>query len=224
MVAEGSAKRAGAGCCCCWNFGNASTNNCYGPSGQMNALFLGDGYWGSGAGDGPWFMGDFEAGVWAGGTGASNAVNNNSPSMTMNYAFGILKTRPNNYAIRVANAKTGSLTTAYDGGTPTAFPNGRGPWTAASFWVSAATTAITRRGRSSKAPSQPADPRTRPTRPFCKTSRPRATGSEGGHVRARRPDRTRAPALCPREDDESCMPPRRAEGEDTGRCFAARRL
>jgi non-reducing end alpha-L-arabinofuranosidase len=126
MVAEGSGKRQGAGCCCCWNFGNASTDNCYGPSGQMNALYLGVGYWGKGTGSGPWFMGDFEAGVWAGGTGASNATNNMLPSMTMDYAFGILKTNASNYAIRVGDAQTGNLTTAYDGGIPTAF-NGR--WT-----------------------------------------------------------------------------------------------
>jgi hypothetical protein len=125
MVAEGSARRPGAGCCCCWNFGNASTNNCYGPSGQMNALFFGDGYWGEGAGSPPWFMGDFEAGVWAGGTGASTTPNPNLPSMNMNYAFGILKSRAGNYAIRTANAQTGSLTTAYDGAVPTAFPGGR---------------------------------------------------------------------------------------------------
>jgi non-reducing end alpha-L-arabinofuranosidase len=117
-VAEGSGKRPGAGCCCCWNFGNASTNNCYGPTGQMNALYLGTGYWGKGAGSGPWFMGDFEAGVWAGGSGPSNATNSMSPSMTMDYAFGILKTRAGNYAIRTANAQTGDLNTNYDGAAP----------------------------------------------------------------------------------------------------------
>jgi hypothetical protein len=118
MVAEGSAKRQGAGCCCCWNFGNGSRNNCYGPTGQMNALFLGTGYWGKGSGNGPWFMGDFEAGVWAGGSGPSNAVNSMLPSMTMNYAFGILKTRAGNYAIRTADATTGNIATAYDGNAP----------------------------------------------------------------------------------------------------------
>jgi hypothetical protein len=118
MVAEGSGRRQGAGCCCCWNFGNGSRNNCYGPTGQMNALFLGTGYWGSGAGSGPWFMGDFEAGVWAGGSGASNVRNNSLPSMTMNYAFGILKTRSGNYAIRTADATTGNIATAYDGAAP----------------------------------------------------------------------------------------------------------
>jgi hypothetical protein len=124
MIADGNRN----GCCCCWNFGNASTNNCYGPSGQMNALFFGDGYWGEGTGDGPWFLGDFEAGVWAGGTGESNYVNPNSPSMTMDYAFGILKSNATNYAIRMGDATTGNLTTAWDGGLPTPFgPDGAGP-------------------------------------------------------------------------------------------------
>jgi len=117
-VSEGSGKRPGAGCCCCWNFGNASTDNCYGPTGQMNALYLGIGYWGKGTGSGPWFLGDFEAGVWAGGSGASNYVNPNTPSMTMDYAFGILKTRQGNYAIRSADATTGSINTNYDGNAP----------------------------------------------------------------------------------------------------------
>jgi hypothetical protein len=36
----------------------------------------------------------------------------------MNYAFGILKTRPNNYALRMGDAQQGNLTTAYDGATP----------------------------------------------------------------------------------------------------------
>jgi non-reducing end alpha-L-arabinofuranosidase len=130
MVAEGSGKRPDAAYACCWNFGNVSTNNCYGPSGQMNALFLGKAFWGKGADPGPWFMGDFEAGVWAGGTeGNINdggfETNANLPPMTMDYAFGILKTEPDNYAIRVADATTGDLTTAYDGPTPGAFANGQ---------------------------------------------------------------------------------------------------
>ncbi|HYJ07678.1 MAG TPA: arabinofuranosidase catalytic domain-containing protein [Polyangiaceae bacterium] len=132
MVAEGYGKRPDAASACCWNFGNVSTNNCYGPSGQMNALMLGNAFWGSGAGEGPWFMGDFEAGVWAGGingdiTNGGYDRNMMLPSMTMDYAFGILKTQPNNYAIRVADATTGMLTTAYDGAAPTVFA-GDGQW------------------------------------------------------------------------------------------------
>jgi len=112
MVADGTH----SGSACCWDFGNASTNNC--NQGTMNALFLGTGYWGKGQGSGPWFMADLEGGVWAGGSGPSNATNNSLPSSNTEFAFGILKTGPSNYAIRVGNAQSGDLTTAYDGNLP----------------------------------------------------------------------------------------------------------
>jgi non-reducing end alpha-L-arabinofuranosidase len=114
MLADG--RRYGTACC--WDFGNASQDNCYGRTGIMSALFLGTGFWGRGAGSGPWFMGDFEGGVWAGGSGMSSATNNSLPSSNMDYAFGILKNTPSNYAIRVGNGTSGALTTAYDGNTP----------------------------------------------------------------------------------------------------------
>jgi len=115
MLADG--KRTGGACC--WDFGNASKDTCYGETGIMDALFLGTGYWGKGADNGPWFMADFEGGVWAGGTGAANATNLNSPSVnTVDYAFGSLKTTPTTYAIRVGNGQSGVLATAYDGMTP----------------------------------------------------------------------------------------------------------
>ncbi|HZL21206.1 MAG TPA: arabinofuranosidase catalytic domain-containing protein, partial [Polyangia bacterium] len=52
-----------SGTACCWDFGNVSTD----PTvyGVMNTVFFGTGFWGTGAGSGPWFMGDFEGGVWA---------------------------------------------------------------------------------------------------------------------------------------------------------------
>jgi hypothetical protein len=112
MVADGTH----AGDACCWDFGNASTNNC--NQGTMNALFLGTGYWGSGTGSAPWFMADFEGGVWAGGTGDAKTKNNNLPSSKIPFAFGILKTSSSNYAIRVGDGTTGALTTAYDGALP----------------------------------------------------------------------------------------------------------
>jgi non-reducing end alpha-L-arabinofuranosidase len=104
---------------CCWDFGNASTNNCYGAIGGMNALFFGSAaYWGTGAGEGPWFMVDFEGGIWAGGSGAAGANNPKNPSMRVDYAFGTLTTNATDYAIRTGNAQSGDLTTAYDGPTP----------------------------------------------------------------------------------------------------------
>ncbi len=104
---------------CCWDFGNASTNNCNGGTGLMNAMFYGIGFWGKGAGAGPWFMGDFEDGVWSGGTGVSTTTNANLPASAMPYAMGVLKTDATTYAIRVGNAQSGALTTAYNGATPT---------------------------------------------------------------------------------------------------------
>jgi non-reducing end alpha-L-arabinofuranosidase len=106
------------GTACCWDFGNASVNNCNGGTGLMNSIYFGTGYWGTGAGKGPWFLGDFENGVWSGGSGASKTLNSSNPSMAVDYAFGILKTNSGNYAIRVGNGQSGSLTTAYDGKSP----------------------------------------------------------------------------------------------------------
>jgi non-reducing end alpha-L-arabinofuranosidase len=109
------------GTACCWDFGNASKNNCYGATGNMNALFFGTGYWGKGIGGGPWVMADLEGGVWATGSGLSNAVNDQLPSSNVPFAFGLLKTGAATYAIRVGNAQSGSLTTGYDGPSPVTF-------------------------------------------------------------------------------------------------------
>jgi hypothetical protein len=105
-----------AGDACCWDFGIASVDNC--NQGTMTAMFFGTGYWGSGTGDGPWFMADLEGGVWAGGTGASDAVNSKLPSSNVPFAFGILKSSSSNYAISVGNAQSGAITKAYDGALP----------------------------------------------------------------------------------------------------------
>ncbi len=111
------------GTACCFDFGIASKNNCYGATGSMNAIYFGTGYWGKGTGNGPWFMGDFEAGVWATGSGASTAVNSSLPSSTEPYAFGILKTTSNTYDISVGNGASGggTLTVAYNGAAPATF-------------------------------------------------------------------------------------------------------
>jgi non-reducing end alpha-L-arabinofuranosidase len=130
MVADGT--HSGNGCC--FDFGNAETNNGSGPTGAMAALNLGTSYWGTGAGSSPWFEGDFEAGVWAGGsscgtpgsgqlTCSGRKPNPQNPSMkTIPYAFGILKTGTTNgsptWVLKVGDATTGTLTTAYSGDAP----------------------------------------------------------------------------------------------------------
>ncbi len=111
-----------AGTACCWDFGNAKTNNCNGPTGSMDAMYFGTGYWGKGTGSGPWFMGDFEDGVWSGGSGASATTNTKLPASNVPYAFGTVKTSTTNntpqYEISVGNAQSGTLTVAYNGQAP----------------------------------------------------------------------------------------------------------
>lgn len=112
---------------CCWDFGSVSPDpNTYVT---MNTLFFGTAFWGNGAGNGPWFMGDFEGGVWAGGAkigdpgwGGLNdqhPSNPNSPSLKVQFALGVLHTPVGKYALRMADIKTATdLTTAYDGNIP----------------------------------------------------------------------------------------------------------
>lgn len=117
---------------CCWDFGNVTTD----PTkyGVMNTLFFGNAFWGNGAGNGPWFMADFEAGVWAGGSKVGDPgwgglddphpANTNNPSLKVKYAFGILKTSTSKWALRMTDAeKTTGLTTAFEGGMPKAMDN-----------------------------------------------------------------------------------------------------
>ena len=117
------------GTACCWDFGNVSPD----PTkyGVMNTLFFGKAYWGRGQGGengGPWFGADFEAGVWMGGSSASDPgwgaldtnapPNENNPSLGVPFALGFLKTDQSNYALRMADLSGSNLTTAYEGGLP----------------------------------------------------------------------------------------------------------
>lgn len=127
MLADGTR----TGTACCWDFGNVTTN----PKSyaEMNTLFFGVAFWGKGAGNGPWFGADFEAGVWMGGSkpgepgwgglnDAANApANTKNPSLKVKYALGFQKTAPGpeRYALRMADLQTATaLTTAYAGNYP----------------------------------------------------------------------------------------------------------
>lgn len=122
------------GSACCWDFGNVTPN----PKEyhEMNTLFFGTAFWGRGAGNGPWFMADFEAGVWAGGSnqgdpgwgslnGAANSPPNmDNPSLGVPFALGFLKTNQNDWALRMADLKAATnITTAYAGGLPKPMDN-----------------------------------------------------------------------------------------------------
>jgi hypothetical protein len=52
---------------CCFDYGNAETNNLDTGNGHMEAIYYGDNTgWGSGAGKGPWIMADLENGLFSG--------------------------------------------------------------------------------------------------------------------------------------------------------------
>ncbi len=72
----------------------------------MNTLFFGTGYWGKGAGNGPW-SGRLRGGCLGLWLGASAATCPDTPSMAIAFPFGSLKTTSGKYAIRSANWQSG---------------------------------------------------------------------------------------------------------------------
>jgi hypothetical protein len=105
---------------CCWEFGNASTDNCSHGAGPTDALFFGNDYWAKGAGAGPWFWGNFGRELWPDDpfgmcVELGNCVVN--PSMNTDYVFGVLKASQSSGALRVGSTQAGGLTTVYNGST-----------------------------------------------------------------------------------------------------------
>lgn len=106
---------------CCFDYGNAETNNLDTGNGRMEAIFFGDrtahGY---GAGSGPWVLADLENGLYTSGGDTGYGVNPNNPSVTSRFVTAVLKGNSNNqWAIRGGNAKSGGLSTYYSGVRPT---------------------------------------------------------------------------------------------------------
>ena len=120
---------AGAGyqnTACCFDYGNAERNSSDNGECTMEAVYFGScTVWNKGGGDGPWVMGDLEDGLWAGDTNPYNA-NGTLPS-GYTYVVGLVKGEERSqscnqgnghWAIKIGNAQSGSLTTAFDGKRP----------------------------------------------------------------------------------------------------------
>jgi hypothetical protein len=107
---------------CCFDYGNAETDNHDDGAGTMEAVYFGN--WtaqGKGAGAGPWVMADMENGVYA---QASFAANPNDTSQTSPYVTAMVIGRTGGtFALMGGNAAMGTLTSFYDG----ARPNGYSP-------------------------------------------------------------------------------------------------
>ncbi|GKT93789.1 alpha-L-arabinofuranosidase B domain protein [Colletotrichum tofieldiae] len=103
---------------CCFDYGNAETSSTDTGNGHMEAIYFGDNtIWGTGSGSGPWIMADLENGLFSGSSPANNA---GDPSISNRFLTAVVKGGPNKWAIRGANAASGSLSTYYSGARPSA--------------------------------------------------------------------------------------------------------
>jgi hypothetical protein len=83
----------------------------------MEAIYFGDNKgWGTGAGNGPWIMADLENGLFS---GQNPKYNGGDPTINNRFITAVVKGGPNLWAIRGANAASGSLSTYYSGARPT---------------------------------------------------------------------------------------------------------
>ena len=102
---------------CCFDYGNAETNNDDDGNGAMESINFGTEQWFTPyTGSGPWVQADLENGLFAGGNGSNTANDGNSS------AFVTALVKSNNtttYAIKGGNAQSGSLSTWYSGALPT---------------------------------------------------------------------------------------------------------
>ena len=112
MVTSGTYYNGG----CCFDYGNAETNNKDDGAGTMEAVYFGNStVWGKGDGSGPWVMADLENGLFGGQSTAANLTNT---PLTSAYVTAMVKGRSGSFGLKGGSAQSGSLTTMYDGARP----------------------------------------------------------------------------------------------------------
>ncbi|CRG90576.1 hypothetical protein PISL3812_07620 [Talaromyces islandicus] len=102
---------------CCFDYGNAETDNKDPGAGHMEAIYFGNGGHG-GSGDGPWVGADLENGLFPGRT---QSKNDDNQSLNYRFATTILKGKQNEWALRGGDATNGSLMTMYSGERPSGY-------------------------------------------------------------------------------------------------------
>ena len=95
---------------CCFDYGNAETNNKDTDNGHMNTINFGTECWFSPCyGTGPWVQADLEWGLFPGG---SSTWNPNQQAFTSKFVTATLKNNgTSRFAIKGSNAQAGSLFT-----------------------------------------------------------------------------------------------------------------
>jgi hypothetical protein len=104
---------------CCFDYGNAETNNHANGDGHMDAVnFSTECWFRPCSGSGPWVQADLENGLFAGGNGSDTNNKGNSSA----FVTALVKNNgQNTYAIKGGNAQSGGLTTWYSGAEPTGY-------------------------------------------------------------------------------------------------------
>jgi hypothetical protein len=104
---------------CCFDYGNAETNNDDDGDGTMEAINFGnETTWGYGTGSGPWIMADLENGLFS---GAKAGYNSNDPTTSHRFTTAVIEGGANQWAILGGNADSGSLATDYSGARPSGY-------------------------------------------------------------------------------------------------------
>jgi hypothetical protein len=101
---------------CCFDYGNAETNNDDNGNGHMDAINFSTECWFSPcSGSGPWVQADLENGLFAGANGSDTGNEGN----TGQFVTALVKNNgTTTYAIKGGNAQSGGLTTWYAGALP----------------------------------------------------------------------------------------------------------
>jgi hypothetical protein len=101
---------------CCFDYGNAETNNNDDGNGTMEAIYFGNiKVWGYGTGNGPWIMADMENGLYS---GVNAGYNSNDPTINYRYTTAMIEGGANQWAIVGGNAQSGGVSTFYSGPRP----------------------------------------------------------------------------------------------------------
>ncbi|CAG6395920.1 Ricin-type beta-trefoil lectin domain-containing protein [Actinacidiphila cocklensis] len=105
---------------CCFDYGNSETTRKADAAGAMDAINFGTQCWFGGcSGTGPWVQADLEWGLYPGG---SQSWNSNQRAFTSKFVTAMLKNNgTSRFALKGANAQSGSLTTLWDGGLPSGY-------------------------------------------------------------------------------------------------------
>ena len=112
MVVSGNHYNGG----CCFDYGNAETNNLDTGAGSMESVYFGNSSgWGRGQGPGPWIMADLENGLFAG-----NQQHGSSKTIDFDFVTAMVKgDSGNHFALKGGDAqKDATLTSMYDGVRP----------------------------------------------------------------------------------------------------------